>query len=186
MKTLITRRLVLDDPRLSDAEDFYDYACDPSVGPFAGWAPHESVEESENVLRSLIRSGDVWSIRLRDSYKMIGTIGLHRDYYRNLEKGSSYELGFSLSADYHGMGIMPEAAKAVLEYAFETLKVKAVAVSHYDFNLKSKRVIEKLGFTYEGKIRQARERLDTGELSDVFVYSMLSDEYFRMKRKEEN
>jgi putative acetyltransferase len=79
------------------------------------------------------------------------------------------------------MGIMPEAAKAVLEYAFEILDAKIVSVSHFDFNLKSQRVIEKLGFTYEGRIRQARERLDTGELSDVIVYSMLKDEYFQNK-----
>ncbi|MBQ2686564.1 MAG: GNAT family N-acetyltransferase [Clostridia bacterium] len=181
MKTLVTRRLVLDDPRLSDAEDFYDYARNPLVGPYAGWAAHRSVNESERTLRALIRSGEVWSVRLRDDYKMIGTIGLHKDCYRNLDKGLSYELGFSLSADYHGMGIMPEAAKAVLEYAFEILDAKIVSVSHFDFNLKSQRVIEKLGFTYEGRIRQARERLDTGELSDVIVYSMLKDEYFQNK-----
>ena len=48
-----TERLILRRWNESDAEDLYKYASDPDVGPIAGWPPHQSVEESLNVIRNV-------------------------------------------------------------------------------------------------------------------------------------
>ena len=49
-----TERLVLRPWREEDAESLYRYACDGQVGPAAGWKPHESVEESRRIIRTVL------------------------------------------------------------------------------------------------------------------------------------
>ena len=51
--TLETERLILRRWEESDAEDLYEYARDPEVGPPAGWPPHQSVDESREVIRTV-------------------------------------------------------------------------------------------------------------------------------------
>jgi putative acetyltransferase len=85
-------------------------------------------------------------------------------------------LGYALSEDYWGQGIMTEAARAVLAYGFDTLGLSLISVVHYPSNLGSQRVIEKCGFYYEGTIRQA-EKIYTGEVRDVKAYSIFREEF---------
>ena len=67
-----TERLVLRAFTLEDAEDMYRYAKDERVGPMAGWAPHESVEETKDVIRLFIEEKDVWAIVLKETGQVIG------------------------------------------------------------------------------------------------------------------
>ena len=71
---------------------------------------------------------------------------------------------------------MPEAAERALRFAFEDLGLDLVWVTHYPFNSRSKRVIEKLGFAYEGTLRQAIRRYD-GVVLDRISYSMTREEW---------
>ena len=72
---------------------------------------------------------------------------------------------------------MPEAVKAVIKYAFEEERLELISVQHFRFNSKSKRVIEKCGFKYEGTLRKGR-KLFNGKVVDLVCYSMLKEEYF--------
>lgn len=90
------------------------------------------------------------------------------------------ELGYVLSEKYWGRGIMPEAAEAVLRFAFEELGLSKVTVGHFPFNMQSKRVIEKLGFSYTGYFEKAFERFD-GVKMDECRYGM-TKEAFELKR----
>lgn len=56
------------------------------------------------------------------------------------------EIGYVLSKDYWGMGLMPEAVKAVIKYLFEDVKLDFIICNHYTDNDQSKRVKEKCGF----------------------------------------
>ena len=49
-----TERLNLRRWEETDAEQLYCWACDPDVGPIAGWPPHQSAEESRNVIRNVL------------------------------------------------------------------------------------------------------------------------------------
>ncbi len=55
---LTTERLVLRPWQEEDAESLYRYACDGQVGPAAGWKPHESVEESRRIIRTVLSQPD--------------------------------------------------------------------------------------------------------------------------------
>ena len=86
-------------------------------------------------------------------------------------------LGYVLSPDYWGRGLMTEAARRMVSCAFEELGAALLTIQHFPFNSRSKRVIEKCGFTYEGRLRRCFLRYD-GEWLDECCYSMTRDEYF--------
>lgn len=173
---LETERLFIRRFEPGDLADFYVYASRPEVGPPAGWKPHESIEESRRILESFINGQEVWAIVLKETGKVIGSIGLHEDSHRS----SSPEvkmLGYVLSADFWGRGIMTEAARRMVAFAFEDCGVELLSVQHFSFNNRSRRVIEKCGFTYEGTLRRCFLRYD-GEWLDECCYSMTRAEYF--------
>lgn len=178
MKPIETERLLLRPWRLEDAADMYAYAKNPNVGPNAGWKPHESVEESKAILESWIHSDeeeDIWAIVPKETGRVCGSIGLHQDG-RRPGVPNCRELGYVLGQEQWGKGYMTEAAKAVLRYGFAELGLELIAVRHYLHNQRSRRVIEKCGFHYEGTMRQYSRRYD-GTLLDGCFYSMTAQEF---------
>ena len=164
LERLETERLILREFRESDAEDLYEYAHDPEVGPNAGWKPHESLDESRGVVKNFIQSGEVWAIEDKASHKVIGSIGLHK---REREcEPFDRELGYVLSRDYWGRGLMTEAAGRIVQYAFDN-GMKTLLVSHFDGNDRSRRVIEKLGFSKVGHAADSYTRYDGKVLSET-------------------
>lgn len=174
MKTLETSRLRLRDFRLSDCDDFFEYAKSDKVGPMAGWKPHENKEESQKILEMFMSENEVWAIELKSISKVIGSIGLHKDSRRNNPK--SMMLGYVLGEDYWGKGMMVEAARVVLDYGFNECDLSLISVYHFPFNTQSSSVIHKLGFKPEGVIRQSTLRYDNVMLDSV-CYSMTKDEF---------
>ena len=143
--TLQTKRLLLRRWEDSDAEDLYEYAKDPDVGPIAGWPPHRSVEESRRVIRDVLSGEECYAICLKEDGRAIGAIELMR--HTALVSGDDEcELGYWLGKPFWGRGIMPEAALALLRRAFEDLGMAKVWCGYYEGNAKSRRVQEKCGF----------------------------------------
>ena len=128
MKTIETERLRLTPWTLSeeDIAGLYAYACDPDVGPNAGWKPHESKEESAQIIQEMFLPNEVWAIREKESGRIVGSIGLEPD--RRREDVASKEMGYSLGKAFWGKGYMTEAAKAVIEYAFTEEPLVMLAV----------------------------------------------------------
>jgi len=147
--TLTTRRLTLRAWKEADLEDFYAYASVDGVGQMAGWLPHRSKEESREILSKFIQGKRTFA--LEHEGKVIGSLGV--EFYREeaapeLERLQGRAMGYVLSKEYWGRGLMPEAVEAVLAYLFEEEKLDFVIISHYEWNNRSRRVIEKAGFRY--------------------------------------
>lgn len=176
MRALETERLILRKWKISDLEDLYEYAKNPNVGPNAGWKPHESKEESKTILDLLINNDDIWAITYKSNHKVIGSISLYNDpkrEYKNVKM-----IGYAISENYWGQGLVPEAVMEVLRYTFEELGLNLISIYHYPFNFRSRRVIEKCGFHYEGIIRMG-SHIYNGLIYDDVCYSMTDDEWFR-------
>ena len=182
MKELCTQRLLLRAFRRTDVRDVYAYASNPHVGPRAGWAPHTSLAMSQDVLRSFIERGEVWAIVLKETGRVIGSIGLHNDDRRTAPHVRM--LGYALSESYWGQGIMVEAVQAVLGHSFGQLHLDRVSAYCYEDNFGSVRVLEKCGFSKEGLLRGA-ERMPEGKSIGLLCYSILKEEFYR-RRKEES
>ena len=177
MKILQTPRLLLRPWREEDAEDMFEYARDPRVGPNAGWTPHKSLADTRITIRGFLhdKNCDTRAVVLKSENRPIGSIGLHRRSPRRLRRGrEEREIGYVLNPAYWGHGYIPEAVNAVLYHALFELGVDVVWCGHYDFNDNSRRVIEKCGFSYVFRREEMLYHMD-----DRFCYAC----YYAMDRR---
>lgn len=148
--TIETERLVLRRFKQSDLHDFYEYASVEGVGEMAGWKHHESIEETQEILNLFIGEDKTFAIVFKENNKVIGSLGVEK--YGLEEKLSEFNgyygraIGYVLSKDYWGRGIMSEAVMAVIDYLFHILNLDFLICGYFDFNHQSKRVQEKNGF----------------------------------------
>ena len=54
--TLVTSRLIIRPISVLDADDMYEYAKTPYVGPYAGWEPHRSIEITIAIIKNMLHS----------------------------------------------------------------------------------------------------------------------------------
>ncbi len=144
---LTTERLILRPWQLSDLDDFYEYASVDGVGQMAGWKPHESREESLEILRRFIVGKKTFALEYEG--QVIGSLGIERyneERFPELYHKRCREIGYVLSKAYWGRGLMPEAVRKVIEYLFEKVKLDVILCGHFFSNHQSARVQEKCGF----------------------------------------
>jgi len=146
---LETGRLILRRWEEADAEELYQYAKDPAVGPIAGWPPHTSVENSREIIRDVLTAPETYAVVLKETGKPVGSIGIMFGKNGHAPMGEQEaEIGYWIGVPYWGQGLIPEAVRELLRRCFEDLNCTAVWCGYYDGNLKSKRVQEKCGFRY--------------------------------------
>ena len=154
-----TERLILRPWQEQDAEDLYTYASDPEVGPPAGWPPHTSVDNSREIIKNVLSKPETYAVCLKDGTP-IGSIGLHLNGSTDMtDRDDECELGYWIGKPYWGQGLIPEASRALMRYAFEELGMRAVWCGYYDGNEKSRKVQTKLGFVYQHKTAGLEVRL---------------------------
>ena len=145
-----TERLILRPFKQSDLHDFNEYASVSGVGEMAGWKQHETIEKTQEILDIFIKEDKTFAIVFKKNNKVIGSLGVEKygleDKLTEFNGYYGREIGYVLSKDYWGKGIMPEAVGAVIDYLFNDLKLDFLTCGYYDFNNQSKRVQEKCGF----------------------------------------
>jgi RimJ/RimL family protein N-acetyltransferase len=183
MENISTERLLLREWRETDSQDLFEYAKSELVGPNAGWKPHESEEESQEIIQLFINGNDTYAIELKAENKVIGGIGLHdRKPDEKLAHLKQKEIGYVLNPAYWGKGYVPEAVNNLLAYGFEELDLDIIWCGHYDFNQNSKRVNEKCGFIYQFEKTVTLDRLDGREVTSLY-YSISKSDYFKSIKK---
>lgn len=163
-----TERLLLRPFRESDAEAFFKCCQNPNIGNNAGWKPHGSLEESQEILRSVfISQFGIWAIILKEDGRLIGSVGIIPDSKR--ENPQARMLGYWLDESHWGKGYMTEAVQSVLDYGFNTLQLSLITANCYPHNERSQQVLKRHGFIYEGTLHQAELTYD-GHLYDHQCY----------------
>lgn len=142
-----TERLILRPWKLDDAEELYKYAKDPCVGPRAGWPVHTSVENSREIIETVLSAEGTYAVVLKDTNLPVGCIGImHNKNVPTLE--DEVEIGYWLGKPYWGQEIIPEACKVLIRYCFEMLGCSKIWASYYNANRNSCRVMQKCGFEF--------------------------------------
>jgi RimJ/RimL family protein N-acetyltransferase len=171
-----TERLILRCWEDSDAEDLYQYASDPDVGPIAGWPPHQSVDESRDVIKNVFNGKEAYAICLKEDGKAIGSIGLMVGEHSNIGlPDNEAEIGYWIGVPFWGQGLIPEGVREIIRHAFEELHVETLWCGYFEGNDKSRRVQEKCGFTY----RYTKENMPCA------IDGLLRTEHFTRITKEE-
>jgi [ribosomal protein S5]-alanine N-acetyltransferase len=112
----------------------------------------------------------VFAITLRGGGELCGCIGL-----KVALRHERAELGYWIGVPFWKKGYCTEAARAVVRFAFENLKLNCVNAHHFVRNAASGRVLQKAGMSYEGRLRQHVRKNDGFE--DLDCYSILRSEW---------
>ena len=178
---LLGERILIRDLNFRDFDDYYEYATKESIGPMAGWKPSPNEEVGRRVFSGLILQKDCYAIELLENHKMIGTISIYNYGIRKYKYVK--QLGFSLSDLYWNKGYMTEAVKLIINYVFTKTDCEVLEVGHHSDNYQSKRVIEKCGFLYDGRLCMYKELYD-GRIVDADFYSMTRRDFERKMEYE--
>lgn len=148
--TFETKRLILRPWQETDAEALYKYASSSEVGPIAGWPVHTSIENSLDIIRTVLSAPETYAVVHKDAGHAIGSIGLMIGQASNIDiPDTEAEVGYWIGVPYWGQGLIPEAVKKMLHHAFVDLQLEKVWCGYYEGNVKSRRVQEKCGFVYQ-------------------------------------
>ncbi len=179
-KILTTERLVLRPFRVSDAEAMFSgWANDPEVTKYLTWTPHESVDVTRQLLalwEEESKQPDIYHWAITLDGKLIGDIEIGK--IDRLETGN---VGYCMAKEYWDRGIMTEAFREVIRFAFEEVGLHRIEGMHAKHNVGSSRVMEKCGLKYEGMKRDGYRLLSTNEWEDIVVRGILRSDYFAAK-----
>lgn len=174
--TLESERLILSPLNKSFEKDIFEYAQNPEVARYVPWEPHKTLNDTRDFIASmLLRQSSapgqlffVWVIQDKKTEKAIGTI----DFKQPAPHVG--QIDYALGKDHWGKGIMSEAAQEVRKWAIEHLpnikRLQAFAVVE---NVGSTKVMEKIGFHFEG-IRKKQTHFKD-EYRDLAYYAEIVD-----------
>ena len=165
-----TKRLLLRPFLESDAQAMYDnWASRPDNLLHVTWDAHESPDVTQQSIAHL--DFYKWAICLKENPdSVIGDISVvDRD-----DTVNACEVGYILSKDYWGQGLMTEALKAVLNYLLQDAEFNRVTARFVTANAASGRVMAKAGMSYEGTFRQAV--FHKGQVKDFSIYGILKSD----------
>lgn len=172
---LETRRLLLRELHATDHSRVHAYASDPEVVEYMPWGPNteqdtrDFLERSAAAARAEPRTSYELAVVRRADDLLLGAVGLHLD-----GGGHQAMLGYCYDREAWGSGYATEAARAMLDFAFDVLLLHRVWAGCDPGNVASARVLEKLGMRLEGRLRES-ERI-RGAYRDTLVYGLLDDE----------
>lgn len=169
-----TQRLILNQPDETDLETITEilnnkvYAENTLNIPF----PYSKNDASFwiELARNGFRNEDqyIFAIRLKDNNQLIGGIDLGID-----KKFNKAELGYWIDTEYWNNGYASEAAKAIIEFGFENLKLKRIFASHFDYNPSSGNVLKKIGMEKEGILKFHTKK--NGEYQNHILYAIINE-----------
>lgn len=151
-KKLETERLTLESIRLEDAKILYEEIFnDFEYYKFYFQLPYKTFEDFFRTIQKYqeyYEEGNhfIWGIRLKNNKKIIGIVLLHgKDKLNN-----SCKIGYIISKQEQNKGYITEAIKSVISFCFEVLEIHRIEANVLPNNLKSIKILEKIGFHYEG------------------------------------
>ncbi len=171
-----TERLLLRPITIKDAPDIFAYASNPEVTKYVRFVTHKSIKDTHAFIRRVqasYRKGitPLWGIEIKASGRLIGASGFLQ--WPNPDRRA--ELGYVINPDFWGQGYVTEAAKALCEFAFKKMKVNRIEACAFVEQKASQRVLEKIGFKFEGILRQ--KEFIKGRFVDETMYSLLREAY---------
>lgn len=186
LPVLETERLVLRPLEAKDLDDLFEYTQDEETARYVTWNANQTINQAEQFLTYVLSNYEQgkqapWAIEWKETGKMIGTIDF---IHLLLDENKQAELGYALSRQFWGKGIVTEAVECVMTFGFEELKLERIQARCMEGNIGSARVMEKVGMTYEGTLR--RLIFIKGTFHDVKMYSLLRDEYVAKRQNTEN
>ena len=161
---LETARLLLRAPRLDDADALATLANDRHIADNMAVIPHPySLADAEDYLRHVGASTTEIAFAITRAHDaLIGLCSVR------MEPGKTPEIGYWLGAPYWGHGYATEAARALIDHAFEDIGLERLEAGARVSNPASRRVLEKCGFQWSGVVLQRIRSIASSAPMDRF------------------
>ena len=169
---LETERLLIRPFSEHDLDKLIEMRADSEVNKYLGGAKMQNPESLAKRLLVYIECYEKFGFGVaamiwKETSEMIGWSGL-----MPLDEGDEIEVGYGMIKKFWGRGIGYEAAKAWLEYGFETAGLERIVAVAYPENKNSRRIMEKLGMSYE--------KNETHHGAECVCYAISRDEFFKL------
>jgi len=176
--TLIGKRIYLRKYKLSDAKESVKIWNDKTI---ARWIADTEYPYYVNEHRKWIRDNQkrddayYYAILLKETNQIIGSIWFH-----SIFEGTNYQigdLGYLIGKEFRGNGYATEAAKLIINWGFNKFGLVKITAKINELDKASVRVIEKLGFRFEGKLRKQALMRFPKKWCDELNYGLLKNEW---------
>lgn len=182
---LKTQRLILRPQKESDWPDIVEGVGDLQIARWTMAVPHPYTRKDaltwirrDIQLRKKRKKTDYcFVLELKSEKKVIGVTGI----FNIKEFHGTAVTGSWINRKYWRQGFILEAKIAVLDFAFDTLKLRRLQGEAFAGNKASNGMTRKLGYTFEGRRRKAEKSLATGKIHDVNVYGLLKEEWRKIR-----
>lgn len=172
--TLESQRLLLRQITPADVDQVYSIRSDAATMKYIprplAKNKQDALDHIQAITKGLEESESIaWAITFKDDDRLVGIICLLRMQLKNFRT----EMGYVLHPNYHGKGIMDEAVKLVINYAFNVLKFHSIEAVIDPDNLASEKVLLKNNFVKEGHLKE--NEFYEGRFLDTIIYSLLNN-----------
>ena len=167
---LTTERLILRQLEITDYKAIFALRSDHSVNKYIDRPKSITIEEAKHFIKKINRGiaeneWIYWAVTLINDNQLIGTVCL----WNISKEHAEAETGYELQPNFQGMGIMREVLSKIIDYGFQTMKIKTIkAYTHVD-NLKSSKLLEKYNFKIAG------ESVNESGMKNI-IYSLTNEE----------
>lgn len=180
---LKTDRLILRDIRVEDLDDLISGLNNINVSGRLARVPYPYtikdakwwISKCEEEAKKKPRTEYNFFIELTEESRLIGSA----DFADVNKFNGTATLGYWLNQNYWRRGIMQEAVTRVIDYGFNSIKLRRINVSAFVDNDGSNGLIKKLGFNYEGMRKAFHRSMSDGKLHDENIYGLLKKDWKR-------
>jgi ribosomal-protein-alanine N-acetyltransferase len=173
---LETNRLNLRRLKSEDVSEIFALRSNPEIMKFIPRPLMKTREEAlefisvmdANVNNNILLN---WAITTKEEDKLIGMIG----FYRMKPENYRAEVGYILSAEFHGQGIITEALERIIQFGFDEMKLNSIEAVIDPGNYGSEKVLLKNNFVKEGHFKE--HTFFEGKFLDSVFYSLLKKNY---------
>ena len=144
---LTTERLTLRQLLIDDQNDILALRSDTEINRYLDRQPSKTIDDATNFINKVndnikLNNSIYWAITLTTTKTFVGTICL----FDFSDEKNSCEIGYELMTKFQGQGIMKEATQAVIDYAFQTLKIKQILAFTHSDNQNSTKLLTRFNF----------------------------------------
>ena len=173
---LHSERLSLLNYEIKDAKDLFELQTDPEVMAFMDRPMPKNFTEVQNKIKEIqkdfeSKKGVNWTIRLKDQREVIGYIG----FWNIDHKNHRVEIGYTLKKEHWNKGLATEAARIVIDFAFDKLQAHSICANINPDNRASRALLTKLGFRQEAYFRE--DYFYDGKFLDSAIFGLLESDW---------
>lgn len=167
---IVTERLQIRNFVFEDWEEVHTYTSDPIVMKYIPEGVFSKKDAQDFVQKNIGDEARMFAVVLTEENKLIGHMAFFKYFGSH-----TYEIGWVFNKDYYNRGYASEAARALLKFGFEELKLHRIIATCQPENPPSYRVMEKIGMRREGYFQKCIPHGDGWW--DEYYYAILEEEW---------